>query len=156
MLEQLKELHHLTLLLSQQLVEEAAELAAVRDLIPIIVPVQETACQNTHLVIQVLACGPVNHIALAEVLEAITSTGMTLMMSNTKCVTMAVMAELMEVAAERVLEEITSLALAAIVDLVALMAEVAVETMVTHLPRGVVLMQLIMVQVVVAMAVEIL
>ena len=152
MLEQLKELHHLTLLLSQQLVEEAEEQVAVRDLLPIIVPVQETACQNTHLVIQVLACGPVNHIALAEVLEAITSTGMTLMMSNTKCVTMAVMAELMEVAAEKVLEEITSLALAAIEDLVALMAEVAVDMMVTHLPRGVVLMLHTMVLVVVVMA----
>ena len=129
---------------------------AVRDLLPIIVPVQETACQNTHLVIQVLACGPVNHIALAEVLEAITSTGMTLMMSNTKCVTMAVMAELMEVAAEKVLEEITSLALAAIADLVALMAEATVDTMVTHLSRGVATLQHIMAQVVVAMAVEIL
>ena len=117
---------------------------AVRDLLPIIVPVQETACQNTHLVIQVLVCGPVNHIALAEVLEAITSTGMTMMMINTKCVTMAVMAELMEVAAEKVLEEITSLALVAIADLVALMAEATVDTMVTHLPRGVAALQHIM------------
>ena len=125
---------------------------AVRDLLPIIVPVQETACQNTHLVIQVLACGPVNLIALAEVLEAITVTGMTLMMSNTKCVTMAVMAELMEVAAEKVLEEITSLALAAIEDLVALMAEAEVDTMVTHLPRGVATLQHIMALVVVVMA----
>ena len=128
---------------------------AVRDLLPIIVPVQETACQNTHLVIQVLACGPVSHIALAEVLEAITVTSMTRMMSNTKCVTMAVMAELMEVAAEKVLEEITSLALAAIEDLVALMAEVTVETMVTLLHRGVVLMLHTMVLVVVVMVLEI-
>ena len=134
---------------------EMEEQVAVRDLLPIIVPVQETACQNTHLVIQVLACGPVNHIALAEVLEAITSTGMTRMMSNTKCVTMAVMAELMEVAAEKVLEEITSLALAAIVDLVALMAEAKVDTMVTLLHRGVVVMLHTMVLVVVVMVVEI-
>ena len=125
---------------------------AVRDLLPIIVPVQETAYQNTHLVIQVLACGPVNLIVLAEVLEAITSTSMTLMMSDTKCVTMAVMAELMEVAAEKVLEEITSLALAAIEDLVALMAEVVVDMMVTHLPRGVATLQHIMALVVVVMA----
>ena len=125
---------------------------AVRDLLPIIVPVQETACQNTHLVIQVLACGPVNLIVLAEVLEAITSTGMTLMMSNTKCVTMVVMAELMEVAAEKVLEEITSLALAAIEDLVALMAEAKVDTMVTLLPRGVATLQHTMALVVVVMA----
>ena len=128
---------------------------AVRDLLPIIVPVQETACQNTHLVIQVLACGPVNHIALAEVLEVITSTGITMMVSHTKCVTMAVMAELMEVAAEKVLEEITSLALAAIEDLVALMAEAKVDTMVTLLHRGVVLMLHTMVLVVVVMVLEI-
>lgn len=128
---------------------------AVRDLLPIIVPVQETACQNTHLVIQILACGPVNHIALAEVLEAITRTGMTMMVSHTKCVTMAVMAELMEVAAEKVLEEITSLALAAIADLVALMAEAKVDTMVTLLHRGVVLMLHTMVLVVVVMVLEI-
>lgn len=128
---------------------------AVRDLLPIIVPVQETACQNTHLVIQILACGPVNHIALAEVLEAITSTGITMMVSHTKCVTMAVMAELMEVAAEKVLEEITSLALAAIADLVALMAEAKVDTMVTLLHRGVVLMLHTMVLVVVVMVLEI-
>ena len=134
---------------------ETEEQVAVRDLIPIIVPVQETACQNTHLVIQVLACGPVNHIALAEVLEAITVTSMTPMMSNTKCVTMAVMAELMEVAAQKVLEEITSLALVAIADLVALMAEAKVDTMVTLLHRGVVVMLHTMVLVVVVMVVEI-
>ena len=134
---------------------ETEEQVAVRDLIPIIVPVQETACQNTHLVIQVLACGPVNHIALAEVLEAITVTSMTPMMSNTKCVTMAVMAELMEVAAQKVLEEITSLALVAIADLVALMAEAKVDTMVTLLHRGVVAMLHTMVLAVAVMVVEI-
>lgn len=145
MLEQPKEHHPSILLALPQLVEEAVEPAEVQDLILTTVPAVVTVYQNTHLVTQVLVYGLVNRIALAEVLEAITVTSVTTMMSNTKFATMEVMAELMEVAVEKALEEVMLLALAVVKDLVVFMAAVTAGLMVMLLAPEAVLQRHIMV-----------